>query len=72
MWLILLLTVLICDYFLRKNAYWNKLYDRYHNLRIILKQEKKEYVLEEPYPDDLADDASVTDRRAYEKHTNDS
>ena len=37
--------------------------DWYHNLRIVLRQEKKEYVLEQAYPDD---------RRAYEKHCNDS
>ena len=32
--------------------------DWYRNLRIVLKQEKKEYVLEVPYPDELAEDAT--------------
>jgi hypothetical protein len=44
--------------------------DWYCNLRIVLRQEKIEYVLEEPYPDDLPDDADVADRLTYEKHTN--
>ena len=46
--------------------------DWYRNLRIVLRQEKKEYVLEQPYPDDLPDNATAADRRAYEKHCNDS
>ena len=46
--------------------------DWYRNLRIVLRQEKKEYVLEQPYPDDLPDNATATDRRAYEKLCNDS
>jgi hypothetical protein len=46
--------------------------DWYHNLRIVLRQEKKDYVLEQHYPDDLPDGASAADRRAYEKHCNDS
>src|SRR6266540_2449165 len=46
--------------------------DWYQNLRIVLKQEKKDYVLEQPYPDEPIDNASATDRRAYEKHCNDS
>jgi len=46
--------------------------DWYRNLRIVLKQEKKEYVLEEPYPDDPGANASEADRRAYEKHCDDS
>jgi hypothetical protein len=29
--------------------------DLYRNLRIVLRQEKKEYVLEQAYPDDLPD-----------------
>jgi hypothetical protein len=33
--------------------------DWYRNLRIVLRQEKIEYVLQEPYPDDLHDDASI-------------
>jgi hypothetical protein len=46
--------------------------DWYRNLRIVLRQEKMEYVLEQPYPDDLPDNATAVDRRAYEKHCNDS
>ena len=42
--------------------------DWYRNLRIVLRQEKAEYVLEEPYPDDLPDDADELDRV---KNTND-
>ena len=42
------------------------------NLRIVLRQEKREYVLEQPYPDDLPDNATAADRRAYEKHCNES
>jgi hypothetical protein len=44
----------------------------YRNLRIVLRQEKKEYVLEQPYPDELSDGATTAARRAYEKHCNDS
>ena len=40
----------------------------YRNLRIVLKQEKKEYVLEQPYPEEPVEGASADDRRAYEKH----
>jgi hypothetical protein len=39
----------------------------YHNLRIVLKQEKTEYVLTEPYPDDFPVGLSVADHRAHEK-----
>jgi hypothetical protein len=38
----------------------------------VLRQEKKEYVLEQAYPEDLPDNANAADRRAYEKHCNDS
>jgi len=44
----------------------------YRNLRIILKQEKNEYVLEQPYPNEPGNGASSVDRRAYEKYCNDS
>lgn len=46
--------------------------DWYRNLRIVLRQEKKEYVLEQPYPDDLPDGSTAAERRVYEKHCNDS
>src|SRR5579859_7639577 len=45
--------------------------DWYRNLRIVLKQEKKEYVLEEPCPDEPGANASAADRKAYEKHYDD-
>jgi hypothetical protein len=45
--------------------------DWYRNLRSILRQDKKEYVLEQQYPDDLLDGATVVPI-AYEKHCNDS
>jgi hypothetical protein len=44
----------------------------YRNLRIVLRQEKKEHVLEQPYPDEFSDGATAAARRAYEKHCNDS
>ena len=44
----------------------------YRNLRIVLKQEKKECVLEQPYPENLADGATAAECRAHEKHCNDS
>jgi hypothetical protein len=43
--------------------------DWYCNLRIVLKQEKIEYVLIEPYPDDLP---TVVNRRAHEKRCDDA
>jgi hypothetical protein len=46
--------------------------DWYRNLRIVLRQEKKKYVLEHSYPDDLPVNANFAERRAYEKHCNDS
>ena len=46
--------------------------DWYRNLRIVLRQEKKEYVLEQPYPNDLPDNATDADRTAYEKHIDDA
>jgi hypothetical protein len=46
--------------------------DWYRNLRIVLKQEKTEYVLSEPYPKDLLAGLSAVDRRAYEKHCDDA
>jgi hypothetical protein len=41
--------------------------DWYCNLRIVLRQEKIEYVLSEPYLDDLPASSSVVDRRGYDK-----
>jgi hypothetical protein len=45
--------------------------DWYRNLRIVLRQEKTEYALSEPYPEDLPASLSVADRRAFEKRYDD-
>jgi hypothetical protein len=45
--------------------------DWYCNLRIVLRQEKIEYVLLESYPEDLPAGSSAADRRAYEKRCDD-
>jgi hypothetical protein len=44
----------------------------YHSLRIVLGQEKIEYVLSEPYPKDLPAGLSVVDHRAHEKRCDDA
>jgi hypothetical protein len=41
--------------------------DWYRNLKIVLRQEKTEYVLTELYRDDLPASSTVVDRRAHEK-----
>ena len=46
--------------------------DWYRNLSIILRNEKKEYVFGQPFPDDLHEGANAAARRAYEKYCNDS
>jgi hypothetical protein len=46
--------------------------DWYHNLRIVLRQEKIEYVLLELYLEDLPTGSSVTDHRAHEKRCDDA
>ena len=46
--------------------------DWFRNLRIVLKQERKLYVLDEPPPEEPADNASRAEKNAYEKHHNDS
>jgi hypothetical protein len=48
------------------------LIDWYYNMRIVLRQEKIEYVLTEPYPDDLLAGSTVVDHRAHEKHCDDA
>lgn len=45
--------------------------DWYHNLRIILTQEKKGYILETLYHNEPIENASDADQSAYKKHTND-
>jgi hypothetical protein len=49
-----------------------KFIDWYHNLRIVLKQDKKEYVLKTPYHDELVENTGYANRTTYEKHMNDS
>jgi hypothetical protein len=51
---------------------WTNFIDLHHNLRIVIKQDKKEYVLETLYPNVIAKNASDTYQSSYEKHTNDS
>jgi hypothetical protein len=46
--------------------------DWYRNLRIILRQDKTEYILSKPYPEDLPAGSSASDHRAYEKRCNDA
>jgi hypothetical protein len=46
--------------------------DWYCNLRIVLRQEKTEYVLTKPYPDDLPVGLTVVDHRAHEKRCDDA
>ena len=41
-------------------------------MRIVLKQERKLYVLDEPLPEEPADNAPRVEKNAYEKHHNDS
>jgi hypothetical protein len=45
---------------------------QYRNLRIVLRIEITEYVLSEPYPEDLPAGWSATDHRAYEKRCDDA
>jgi hypothetical protein len=45
--------------------------DWYRNLRVFLRQEKIEYVLKEPYPDDLPVGSTTADHRAHEKRYDD-
>jgi hypothetical protein len=46
--------------------------DRYLNLRIILRQEKIEYVLTESYPDDLPTGSTAVVHNAHEKRCDDA
>jgi hypothetical protein len=40
--------------------------DLYRNLRTVLRQEKTEYVLSEPYPEDLPAGLSAAEHRAHD------
>ncbi|KAG8472968.1 hypothetical protein CXB51_034877 [Gossypium anomalum] len=42
--------------------------DRFRNLRIVLKKERKLYVIEKPLPDEPPANASRADKDAYKKH----
>ena len=44
----------------------------YRNLRIVLKQEKKDHVLDTPLPDEPDDDATVAAMNAYRKTLDES
>ena len=44
----------------------------YRNLRIVLKHDKKEHVLEDPLPEEAADNASTTTKNAYQKLVDES
>ena len=46
--------------------------DWFRNLRIVLKQERKLYVLDEPLPKEPADNVPRVEKNVYEKHHNDS
>ena len=46
--------------------------DWYRNLRIVLKQQKKDYVLDSPLPDPPAANAARAEHNRYEKHKDDS
>ena len=46
--------------------------DWYRNLRIILKQERKEYILDQSVPDEPAANAQKAQKDTYSKHLNDS
>ncbi|KAK8600835.1 hypothetical protein V6N12_050683 [Hibiscus sabdariffa] len=45
--------------------------DWFRNLRIVLKQERKEYVIEEAVPNDPGPNASRADKDKFKKHMND-
>ncbi|KAK8590170.1 hypothetical protein V6N12_024552 [Hibiscus sabdariffa] len=45
--------------------------DWFRNLRIVLKQERKEYVIEEPIPDEPAANAPRADKHKFKKHMDD-
>ncbi|KAK8715434.1 hypothetical protein V6N13_042768 [Hibiscus sabdariffa] len=45
--------------------------DWFRNLRIVLKQERKEYVIEEPVPNDPGANASRADKDKFQKHMDD-
>ena len=44
----------------------------YRNLRIVLKHDKKEHVLEDPLPEEPAENASATTKNAHQKLVDES
>jgi hypothetical protein len=56
----------------KENLNGSNFMDWYRNLRLVLRQEKTEYVLLEPYPEDLPAGSSDVDRRAHEKRCDDA
>ena len=44
----------------------------YRNLRIVLKHDKKEHVLEDPLPEEPADNANATTKNAHQKLVDES
>ena len=46
--------------------------DWYRNLRIVLRLERKEYILDQPIPEEPAASAPRAQKDAYNKHLNDS
>ena len=45
--------------------------DWFHNLRIVLKQERKLYVIEQPLPNEPSANGSRANKDAYRKHLDD-
>ncbi|KAK8686028.1 hypothetical protein V6N13_125056 [Hibiscus sabdariffa] len=45
--------------------------DWFHNLRIVLKQERKQYVIEEPVPNDTGANTPRADKDKFKKHMDD-
>ena len=46
--------------------------DWYRNLRIVLRNERKEYILDQPIPEEPAANTPRAQKDAYNKHLNDS
>ena len=46
--------------------------DWYRNLRIVLRQKRKEYILDQPIPEEPTANAPRAQKDAYSKHRNDS
>src|SRR3954463_16022138 len=44
----------------------------YRNLRIVLKQEKKDHVLDKPFPDEPNDNETIAATNAYHRDKNES